>query len=92
MPIGTGSHDLSDAVGGVTTLMGMDVLEADPATDVIVLISKPAGTATLSLLQDRIRRCPKPVVGCLFGLKSRARLWAALLPGQDHRRGCCEQR
>lgn len=68
--IGTGSHDLSDAVGGVTTLMGLDVLEADPGTEVIVLISKPAGTTTLRLLQERIRCCVKPVVGCLLGLKS----------------------
>ena len=43
--IGTGSHDLADAVGGITTLMGLDVLEADPATEIITLISKPAGSA-----------------------------------------------
>ena len=66
--IGTGSHDLSDAVGGITTLMGLDVLEADPATKIITLISKPAGTNALRLLQERIRRCQKSVVGCLLGL------------------------
>jgi FdrA protein len=68
--IGTGTHDLSDAVGGITTLVGLDVLEADPATELITLISKPAGTTTLRLLQERIQRCRKPVIGCLLGLKS----------------------
>ena len=65
--IGTGTHDLSDAVGGITTLMGLDVLEADPATKIITLISKPAGAHTLGLLQERIQRCKKPVIGCLLG-------------------------
>ena len=67
--IGTGTHDLSDAVGGITTLMGLDVLEADAETRVITLISKPAGLKTLAILQERIRRCSKPVIGCLLGLR-----------------------
>ena len=66
--IGTGSHDLSDAVGGITTLMGLDMLEADPATRIIALISKPAGANTLRLLRERLWRCPKPVIGLLLGL------------------------
>ncbi len=66
--IGTGSHDLSDAVGGITTLMGLDVLEADPKTAVITVISKPTGVKTLAVLKERIRACKKPVVGCLIGL------------------------
>lgn len=67
--IGTGSHDLSDTVGGITTLMGLDALEADPATRVIAIISKPAGPGTLQRLFDRIRVCSKPVVGCFLGLE-----------------------
>ena len=39
--IGTGSHDLSDAVGGLTTFAALDALEADPGTEVIAVISKP---------------------------------------------------
>ncbi len=69
--IGTGSHDLLDAVGGITTHMGLDILEADPSTRVIALISKPSGAKTLATLQERIRRSQKPVVGCLLGLDQR---------------------
>jgi succinyl-CoA synthetase alpha subunit len=67
--IGTGSHDLSDAVGGITTQMGLDILEADPATRVIAMISKPSGAKTLATLQERFRGSRKPVVGCLLGLE-----------------------
>ena len=43
--IGTGGRDLSEAVGGATMLAGLAALQADPATDVIVLISKPPAAA-----------------------------------------------
>jgi FdrA protein len=66
--IGTGSRDLLDAVGGITTLMGLDILEADSSTRVVALISKPSGVKTLTTLQERIRKSRKPVVGCLLGL------------------------
>ena len=69
--IGTGSHDLSDAVGGITTLMGIDALEADPATRVIAIVSKPAGKNTLEGLIERIQACKKPVIGCFLGLRDR---------------------
>jgi len=67
--IGTGSHDLSDAVGGITALMGLEALDADSATKVITIISKPAGAATLNRVIDRIRTCAKPVVACFLGLQ-----------------------
>jgi succinyl-CoA synthetase alpha subunit len=67
--IGTGTRDLSDAVGGITTLMAFDALEADPATRVIAIISKPVQAGTLQRLLERISRCRKPVVGCFLGLE-----------------------
>jgi FdrA protein len=65
--IGTGSHDLSDKVGGLTTLMALDALEADPRTKVIALISKPPGVETLAKLGKRLRTSKKPVIGCFLG-------------------------
>lgn len=67
--IGTGTHDLSGAVGGITTFMGLDILEKDAGTQVIALISKPAGAETLLRLEERIRSCSKPVIGCFFGMR-----------------------
>ncbi len=65
--LGTGSRDLWDMVGGLSTLQAIDVLESDPATSVIVLVSKPSGRATFAKVNERISRCSKPVVACFFG-------------------------
>ena len=66
--IGTGSRDLSDAIGGISALQAIDALDADPATAVIVLVSKPPGSKTLSLISERIAVCTKPVVTCYLGV------------------------
>lgn len=65
--IGTGSRDLTDEVGGITTLMGLDALEADPETSVIVLISKPPGARTAAAILERVTACRKPVVVNFLG-------------------------
>jgi succinyl-CoA synthetase alpha subunit len=41
--IGTGGRDLSDAIGGITMMQGIELLDADPNTKVIILVSKPPG-------------------------------------------------
>lgn len=68
--IGTGGHDLSDQIGGLTTFAILDALEADPQTKVIAIISKPPGVKTLVRLIDRIKTCTKPVVGCFLGTRA----------------------
>ena len=68
--IGTGSRYLTDAIGGLSTMAGLDALEADPSTRVIALVSKPAGIATTAALAKRVARCAKPVVACLVGADS----------------------
>lgn len=64
--IGIGGRDLSDAVGGQMMLLGIDLLEDDPSTEVILLISKPAGPQTTVKILDRVKRCKKPVVVSLL--------------------------
>lgn len=70
--IGTGGRDLSDEVGGIATLMGLEALEEDPQTSVIVLISKPPGARTATALTERVRACRKPVVVNLLGVAPEA--------------------
>jgi FdrA protein len=65
--IGTGSRDLSDDIGGLSTLTALDALEADAATKTIVLLSKPAGPKTTALITERLEHCRKPAVACLLG-------------------------
>ncbi|WP_109205795.1 acyl-CoA synthetase FdrA [Moorella sp. Hama-1] len=64
--IGTGGRDLSDAVGGLMMLQGIDLLEDDPSTEVILLVSKPAGPKTTIKIIDRVKKCKKPVVVSLL--------------------------
>jgi FdrA protein len=67
--IGTGSHDLSDTIGGTTTFTALEALEADPQTQVIAVISKPPGARTLERLIERFKICRKPAIGCLLGTR-----------------------
>ncbi len=65
--LGVGGRDLSDAVGGMSTLRALDALESDEATRVIVLISKPPGDVTRRRIDERLQACPRPVIACFLG-------------------------
>jgi FdrA protein len=67
--IGVGSRDLSDEVGGIMTGAALEALAEDPATETILVVSKPVGTASSAALLDRVRRLRKPVVACFVGAK-----------------------
>lgn len=64
--IGTGGRDLSNDVGGLMMQSGIDLLEADPDTKVLLLISKPPGAETARQIAEKVRRCRKPVVLCMI--------------------------
>lgn len=68
--IGVGGRDLRDAVGGLGMETALDALDADPDTQVIVLVSRAPGSLTLQRLLTRIRGCRKPVVACFSGTDS----------------------
>jgi FdrA protein len=65
--IGTGGGDLSEEVGGTTMIQGIEMLEADKRTRVIVLISKPPAAGTAKKVLAAARRCMKPVVVNFLG-------------------------
>lgn len=67
--IGTGGRDLSAQVGGRTTLRGIAALAADPATDVILVISKPADAAVEAKIEAALRDSGKPAILCVLGLR-----------------------
>ena len=60
--IGTGGGDVSEMVGGITMIQGIEMLEGDEETRVIVVISKPPSPATMGKVLDAAKRCKKPVV------------------------------
>jgi FdrA protein len=65
--IGTGGNDLSERVGGMTTMEGIRLLEEDEDTRLIVLISKPPGPKTSAKVLNAASRSRKPVVVNFLG-------------------------
>ena len=65
--IGTGGRDLKAEVGGITTLMAIDLLDADPATTHIVLVSKPPATEVAKTVLQRIGQSAKRCTVCFLG-------------------------
>jgi FdrA protein len=65
--IGTGGRDLSAAVGGITTLQALEVLRDDPATEVIVIVSKTPAADVGERILRAAAETQKPVVACLLG-------------------------
>jgi len=70
--IGAGGRDLAAEVGGATTLAALAMLGADPATRVIVLVSKPPAPGVARTVLAAARVAGKPVVACFVGAEARA--------------------
>lgn len=70
--IGVGGRDLSEEVGGRMTLAALDMLERDPATKRIVVISKPPAASVAGRIRKKVGSLSKPVTLCLLGDKSSA--------------------
>lgn len=65
--IGTGGRDLSQDVGGITMLQGIDFLKNDPETDVVVLVSKPPHPETAKKIYSAVSGVGKPAVVYFLG-------------------------
>ncbi len=64
---GTGSRDLRADVGALTTVQALDILARDPATRVIVLVSKPPDPAIVDEVLQAARATNKPTVVNFIG-------------------------
>lgn len=60
--IGTGGRDLKEEIGGIMMLMGIEALEQDDSTKVILLISKPPSDSVAKKILEKVKDCKKPVV------------------------------
>lgn len=65
--LGTGGHDLHEEIGGISMLYGIDALAQDPATRVIVLVSKPPAADVAQRVLERAQAARKPVVVNFLG-------------------------
>jgi succinyl-CoA synthetase alpha subunit len=65
--IGTGGRDLKKEVGGLMMLMGLQALQQDEDTKVIVLISKPPAEEIVKIILEQAYQCDKPTIVCFLG-------------------------
>ncbi len=68
--IGTGSRDLSPAVGGRTMRQGIDLLLRDNETEILILLSKPPSVVVARRILTAIESSSKPVIVCFLGMES----------------------
>ncbi|SRR6266508_3003993 len=65
--LGVGGRDLSSTVDGRGTLAALDALDADAATELIVVVSKPSAAEVASRVRSHAARLSTPVVFALLG-------------------------
>jgi FdrA protein len=65
--IGVGGRDLDERVGALGMLSAIDLLDADPATKTLVLISKPPSPRVAETVLARVRQSKKRSVVCFLG-------------------------
>jgi FdrA protein len=63
--LGVGGRDLSPQVSGRSALAALAALDDDPATELIVVVSKPPGPRVAGLIREAARRLDTPVVFAL---------------------------
>lgn len=65
--LGVGGRDLSADVGGLSTLQALRLLDQEPATELIVLVSKPPAADVAALVERAAAALGTPVVLALLG-------------------------
>ena len=65
--IGTGGRDLNKEVGGIMMVLALQALQQDPATEVLVLISKPPAEEVARVVLEQASASSKPTLVCFLG-------------------------
>lgn len=65
--IGVGGRDLSEDIGGIMMIDGLNMLAQDHQTKVIVLVSKPPAASIANKVLEVAKNIDKPVVICFIG-------------------------
>ena len=64
---GTGGHDLHEEVGAITAIDAIARLRDDPATEVILCVSKPPSPTVANHVLDFLAGSGKPAAACFVG-------------------------
>jgi FdrA protein len=66
--LGVGGRDMWDAVGGLSARSALALLDADPSTELIVVLGKPPAPAVASALRDVAASLATPVLFAPLGI------------------------
>lgn len=72
--LGLGSRDLSGPVGGISALQALECIRADPASQVVVFVSKPPAPAVRERVTGALKAMGKPAVALFLGEKPGRRI------------------
>lgn len=78
--LGVGTRDLSQKVSGIGMLLALKFLEADEATEVIVLVGGAPATSVAHLVLDAVSTIRKPAVVCFLGYDAKLISKAGVTP------------
>jgi len=87
--IGTGGRDLKEPVGGIMMLAGLEALQADPQTQVLLLVSKPPAPAVAGRVLEQVRESDKPTVVCFLGGDPAPAVAAGAIPACTLQEAAC---
>jgi len=80
--IGTGGRDVKEAVGGIMMIEGIKALQADPETEVLLLVSKPPAPSVTRRVMEEVKKGDKPTVVCFLGGDPEPVAAAGAIPAQ----------
>jgi len=87
--IGTGGRDLKTAVGGIMMLEGLKALQADPATKVLLLVSKPPAPEVAAKVLEQVKAGDKPTVVLFLGGDPEKIRAAGAIPAANMEEAAC---
>lgn len=87
--IGTGGRDLKSAVGGIMMLEGLKALQADPATKVLLLVSKPPAPEVAAKVLEQVKASDKPTVVLFLGGDPEKIRAAGAIPAANMEEAAC---
>ena len=80
--IGTGGRDVKLEVGAMGLMQALEMLEADPATEVLLIVSKPPHPKVLKKIIAGIKKTKKPVVAVLLGGEIKEKIREGFYPAK----------
>jgi len=87
--IGAGGRDLKSEVGGIMMLEGLRALQADPATKVLLLVSKPPAPEVAAKVLVQVKAGDKPTVVLFLGGDPEKIRAAGAIPAANMEEAAC---